>query len=248
MTVFAPASSAFHIRFAPDRVPNARAVVEFLAQKSDAARICTVTHRPDDSEDWLELLSSGLTYELSGLAGGLAMPLVDMRYGVAEEDDLSASAWLCLTPGGHLSGGRGQLPVVRVMAGLALALLDLPGALGVAWGPARPIMSVEHFRRIIPGWLKGGAFPALGLTSLTRDASGALNSYGVHFFAGLELRIDPLLARQPGMAGKIALRLIHSLVEGWRVEEPVEVEGPEGENLGIYPEENGKILRVCRAS
>lgn len=248
MTVPAPASSAFYIRFAPDRVPDARTVLDFLAQNTDAARICTVTHRPANSDDWLELLASGLTFELCGLAGAGAMPQVDLRYGVAAQDDLSASGWLCLTPGGHLSGGRGQLPVVRVMAGLALTLLDLPGALGVAWAPARTIMSAEHFRRIIPGWLKGGAFPALGLTGLARDSSGALKTCGLHFFAGLELRIDPLLAQQPGIAGKIAVRLIHSFVGGWTVDEPVEVEGPEGEILRVYPEENGKILRVCRKS
>ncbi|KAH2819199.1 hypothetical protein KXV85_003561, partial [Aspergillus fumigatus] len=49
------------------------------------------------------------------------------------------------------------------------------------------------------------------------------------------------------MAGKIALRLIHSLVEGWRVDGPVEVQGPDGEMLGVYPEEGGKILRSVAA-
>jgi len=247
MTSPAPASSAFYIHFPSGKVPDARAVLDLLAQETDASRIFTITHHPADDESWLELLASGLTFELCGLGEGARAPVVDMRYGVAPDVDLAAAGWLCLTPGGHLSGGRSQLPVVRVMASVVMGLLDLPDAMGVAWGPARTIMSVEHFRRVIPGWLKGGAFPALGLTALTRDAAGTVRSDGLDFFAGLELRIDPLLAKQPGLAGKIAVRLIHSLVEGWKVNESVEVEGPEGEILGVHPEENGKILRVCRA-
>ncbi|MBB3956252.1 hypothetical protein [Novosphingobium sediminicola] len=247
MTVPTPTSSAFYVQFPQGRAPRVQAVLDLLRQATDAARILTVTHQPQDDDDWLELLSSGLTFDLCGLSGGVAAPQVAVRYGVAADTDLDHSAWLRLAPGAHLSGGRSQLPVVRVMAGVVLALLDLPDAMGVAWGPARTVMSTEHFRRIIPGWLKGGAFPALGLTALSRDAAGGVVSEGLSFFTGLELRIEPLLAKQPGLAGKIAVRLIHSLVEGWTVKEPTEVEGPEGEILGVIPEENGKILRVCPA-
>ena len=246
MTVPAAASSAFYIRFAPGQVPDAQVLLDFLQQDTDTERIFRVTYRSRD-DDWLELLSSGLTFELCGLSSALPMPVVETRYGLAEDMDLSAAGWLRLRPGDHLSGGRGQVPVVRVMAGLALGLLDLPGATGVVWEPARTLMSADHFRRILPGWLNGGAFPVLGLTALIRQESGVISTYGLYFFAGLELRIDPILAKQPGMAGKIALRLIHSLVEGWRVDGPVEVQGPDGEMLGVYPEEGGKILRVCRA-
>lgn len=247
MTVPAPTSSAFYVQFPQGRAPSAQDVLDLLKQAADAARVFTITHRPQDDDDWLELLSSGLTFDLCGLSGALRAPDVAMRYGVAADTDLDHSAWLRLAPGEHLSGGRSQLPVVRVMAGVVLALLDLPDALGVAWGPARTLMNAEHFRRIIPGWLKGGAFPALGLTALSRDAAGAVVSDGLSFFTGLELRIEPLLAKQPGLAGKIAVRLIHSLVEGWTVKESTEVEGPEGEILGVIPEEDGKILRVCLA-
>ena len=247
MTVPSPKSSAFYVQFPQGRTPKAQAVLDLLEQAADAARVFTVSHRPKDDDDWLELLSSGLTFDLSGLSGAGAAPKVATRYGVAADTDLDHSAWLRLAPGEHLSGGGSQLPVVRVMAGVVLGLLDLPGAMGVAWGPARTIMSAEHFRRIVPGWLRGGAFPALGLTALARDGAGNVVSEGLSFFAGLELRIEPLLAKQPGLAGKVAVRLIHSLVDGWTVKEPVEVEGPDGEILGVTPEENGKILRVCLA-
>lgn len=247
MTVPSPTSSAFYVQFPQGLVPKAQAVLELLGQAVDVARVFTVTHRPEDDDDWLELLSSGLTFDLSGLSGNGPAPEVVMRYGVAADAVPDRSAWLCLTPGDHLSGGGRQVPVVRVMAAVVLGLLELPGATAVAWGPARTLMGADHFRRIIPGWLKGGAFPALGLTALKRDEADNVVSEGLSFFTGLELRIEPLLAKQPGLAGKVAVRLIHSLVEGWTVKEPVEVEGPEGEILGVTPEENGKILRVCLA-
>lgn len=233
--------------FPPGLAPKAQAVLDLLRQDADAARIFSVTHQPEADGDWLELLSSGLTFDLSGLAGGASAPDIAMRYDIPAITDLDHSAWLRLAPGGHLSGGGRQLPVVRVLAGVVLGLLKLPGAAGVAWGPARTIMSVEHFGRIVPAWLNGGAFPALGLTALRRDDSGNIVSEGLSFFTGLELRIEPILANQPGLAGKIAVRLIHSLVDGWTVKAPVEVEGPDGEILGLTLEENGKILRICLA-
>ncbi|WDF71223.1 hypothetical protein [Novosphingobium sp. KACC 22771] len=247
MTVPSPSTSAFHVLFPPGLAPKAQAVFDLLRQDAEVARIFSVTHQPEADSDWLELLSSGLTFDLSGLAGGGSAPDIAMRYDISAVTDLDHSAWLRLAPGAHLSGGGRQLPVVRAMAGVVLGLLKLPGAAGVAWGPARTVMSAEHFCRIVPAWLNGGAFPALGLTALRRDEEGNIVSEGLSFFTGLELRIEPILADQPGLAGKIAIRLIHSLVDGWTVKEPVEVEGPGGEILGLTPEENGKILRICLA-
>lgn len=246
MTSHTTASSIFHIQFPRGHAPDAEAVAGLLEKGGEASGIFTITHRCETG-DCLEILASGLTFDLSGLDGAAPPPLVKTHYGVAHDIDTASFSWIRLSPGEHLSGGRAQVPVVRVMAAVVLALLELQGAAGVVWEPARTIMSADHFRRIVPGWLKGGAFPGLGLTALIRDTSGAVHTEGLRFFAGLELRIDPLLTKQPGLAGKIAVRLIHSLVEGWKVNAPVEVEGPDGEILGIAPEENGTILKVWPA-
>lgn len=159
---------------------------------------------------------------------------------------MPAGEWLALGTGQHLAGGENLLPVVRAMAGVVQALLALPGASAVAWGPARSVLSPEYFRRAVGAWLAGGAFPALGLTALVKDASGAMNSEGLSFFTGQELRIDPILASNPAAAGKIAIRLIHSLVSGWSVPSPTEIAGPSGEVLGVEPTGNGRILRVWK--
>jgi hypothetical protein len=202
-----------------------------LAQGGHAASIFTVTHQPFDDGDWLELLSSGLTFDLSGLSGNGSVPDVSVRYGVDANVDLAQSGWLRLT--GASWRRTDPNPVIR--GGRYRTGLDLPGATGVAWGAAQTLMSAEHFRRIIPSWLTGGAFLALGLTALSRDAFGAVRSSGLSFFTGLELCIDPLLAKQPGLAGKIAVRLIHSLVGGGRWSNLSKLKGRKGIFSGCFP-------------
>jgi hypothetical protein len=73
-------------------------------------------------------------------------------------------------------------------------------------------------------------------------------SEGLGFFTGQELQIDPILARNPAAAGKVAVRLIHSLVDGWQVQSPVEIAGPDGDRLGVEPSANGRTLRIWRTS
>jgi len=241
--------SGFGLLFPGGSRPDAPAIARLLQSDPQAARAFAIAHRPDPEEGWLELLSHGLTFELAGLApapGGEA-PELAHRYGFAPQSALPEGEWLSLTAGRHLSGGRNLQPVVRSMAAILLGLLALDGLLAVAWGPARTVLAPDYARRALGAWLAGGAFPALGLTALVRDESGAMLSEGLGFFTGQELRIDPILAQNPATAGKIAIRLIHSLVDGWKVEAPVEIAGPQGERLGVEPAANGRILQVWRA-
>ena len=196
----------------------------------------------------MELLSHGLTFDLAGLGPVPARaPELAHRYGFAMPTPVLSGEWVSLVPGRHLSGGGHLLPVVRSMADIVLGLLGLDGVMAVAWGPARTAMAPDYARRALGAWLSGGAFPALGLTALVRDEAGAMLTEGLGFFTGQELRIDPILAENPATAGKIAIRLIHSLVGGWQVRSPVEIAGPQGERLGVEPAANGRVLQVWRA-
>ena len=243
------ALSGFSLLFSGAARPDPAALTHLLQVDPQAARTFAISYYPDPSEGWLELLSHGLTYELGGLApapGGEA-PEVVHCYGFAPQAPVPQGEWIGLMPGRHLSGGQNLQPVVRSMAAIVLSLLALEGVRGVSWGPARTLLAPDYVRRAFGAWLEGGAFPALGLTALARDDSGAMLSEGLSFFTGQEVRIDPILAENPVAAGKIAIRLIHSLVGGWEVKTPVEITGPQGERLGVAPAANGRVLQVWRA-
>jgi len=137
-----------------------------------------------------------------------------------------------------------MLPVVRAMCGVGTALARLPGLIAMAWVPAATGMTPAHFTRVITTWLEGGAFPALGLTALLPAGDTALASHGLAFFTGQELRIELNQLLTKRNAGKIAIRLIHSLVESQPVSQPQRFAGPDGELLHAEPLDKGRIVRI----
>lgn len=253
MTVSGHFPAGFSLLFPVALRPGAADVAGLARESrhtSSSGNAFAISHRPPDAEGWVELLAHGLTFDLVGLAPAdpAPVPQIAHAYGLPAADSLPEGEWISLLPGQHLSGGQNLVPVVRAMAAAALALAGLPGVAAVAWGPGRTVLSPEYFRRSVGGWLAGGAFPALGLTALLRDENGAIVSEGLGFFTGQELRVDPILARSPAAAAKIAVRLIHSLVDGWQVQSPVEIAGPDGDRLGVEPSANGRTLRIWRTS
>ena len=240
--------SGFSVLFSAGARPDLAVLDALLRADADVARAFSISHRPDEA-GWVEVLANGLTFDLRGLSPeqGVAAPVLAHAYGFPAIEAVPAGEWIDITVGRHLSGGHNLVPVVRAMASVALALLAVPGVAAVAWRPARTVLSPDYFRRAVGAWLGGGAFPALGMTALVRDPSGAMVSEGLTFFTGQELRIDPIVARNPATAGKIAIRLIHSLVSGWSVPSAAEIAGPDGERLGVEPTDSGRVLRVWKA-
>ena len=229
--------------------PSAEDVCRLADSSAGAALPFSVSHRPAGEADWLELLGLGLTYDLIGLAPGAAemFPTIRHHYGLPDSFGGAIEA-VALYPGEHLGEGANLLPVVRVMTALAAELLALPQAQAVVWHPAGTALAPAQFREAIGAWLAGGAFPALGLTALVREADGALRSDGLAFFTGQELRVEPTCGKTPSEAGKIAVRLVHRLVDSEPVRSRQKITGPNGERLIAEPREGGRVVRVWRDS
>ena len=137
-----------------------------------------------------------------------------------------------------------MLPVVRILAGIGAELAQLPGLGGVFWQPAQCWMAPKYFRGVVAEWLGGGAFPALGLTALQRDSNGAMVSVGLDFLIGQELRFEPDRRLVAAAVARIAMRLIHSLIESGPLTQPADFSGPDGERLRLEPIKNGRQLRI----
>ncbi len=235
--------------FAPGRRPDA-AAIEALA----AGGAFAVSHRPACAEAgptarrWLELLTTGLTFDLSGLAPGApAEPFAFAhRYGLGSAPDTAAAETVTLAPGPHLAGAEGLLPVVRAAAGLAMALAALPGTLAVGWRPARALSAPAHFTSSVGTWLAGGAFPALGLTALHRSPGGAMTSEGLALLTGQELWLEPAAGSQPADDARLAVRLIDRLISLGPVRAGMMVEPIAGQKVRLEFDPGAQLVRARR--
>jgi hypothetical protein len=254
----AQSNSRLSLIFRPGQRPSAAAVLRLAESSVGSAREqhrrdglvpgFAVTHQPEPSAGWLELLAGGLTFDLAGLAPAASAPMPTMAhfYGFPERPGPEPAEAITLMPGEQLRGGESLLPVMRTMAGLATRLAALSEVTAVVWHPARCAMAPAVFASAIGRWLAGGAFPSLGLTALFRDGDGAICSEGLAFFIGQELRIDPIISINTEQKAKIAARLINQLVGSDPIHQPFEFIGPNGEKLSVEPSGNDGFLRVWR--
>ncbi|MFZ9396070.1 MAG: hypothetical protein ACO25F_08425 [Erythrobacter sp.] len=197
--------------------------------------------------NWLELLRDGLTFDLAGLTLGEPLATPEVEYRFDSRDDLSLARFeaLCLSPGAHLAGGEASLPVLRGMLRLARELVQhFEQIEAVAWSPAHSIIGRRFFESSTTAWLDGGAFPALGLTSFRETIDGGLQSVGLDFLIGQELRIEPSLASDKVAATRLGIRLINQLVLAGPVARAEQIIGPSGQPLQLEPSANGKFIRV----
>lgn len=246
------ASSGLSVHFADGNRPDAAAIARLTddvgeGHAAEGGRF-RISHSPTASAGWVELLASGLAFDLAGLAPGegVSPPPPVHLFGFDQAPILVPDAALHLAVGAHLSGGSGLLPVVRTMVALGARLARLDGAVAVGWYPARSVIEAGLFCRMIDGWLAGGAFPALGLTALARDPDGGLRSEGLAHFIGQELRIEPHHGEPLADAAKLALRLIHGFVESGPVSAAFEATGLNGSRLLVEPSANRNFIRVWR--
>ena len=83
----------------------------------------------------------------------------------------------------------------------------------MTWTPAGSWIAPDLFRRSVTDWLKGGAFPGLVLTALERQRNGAMISRGLTLLTGQELRFEPDKRLPAAAMARLAVRLIHELVQ-----------------------------------
>lgn len=238
--------------FAVGERPAADDIERLLAAPADPAMQpaigAQVSLRPADSADWLELLASGLAFDLTGLAPGAAdaLPEAAHLFGITRPRATSPAEAITLAPGPHIAGGSAMIPIVRVMTGLAAALaLALP-VRAVCWRPAGCWMEPAYFARIVDAWLAGGAFPALGLTGLERAKDGSVTSNGLAFFIGQELRVEARAGESAADTAKLAARVIDELIRHGPLDEDEELVGRDGEALLAQPSQDGRLVVLRR--
>ena len=222
-----------------------RPSVDDVRRAGEASGVFAITFDSDEEPGWAEVLVTGLTFEVRGLAPGEGEPVPPTAHRFGLESTWSGDAMeaVVVRPGAHLAGAAAMLPVVRGCVALAAALAEQTDAAAVVWIPARSAMGADYFGSVIADWLGGGAFPALGLTALIPSESG-IESEGLAFFTGQELEVVADPGSDPGRAGRIAVRMVHLLVGHGPLTAPTPLTGPEGEPLLAEPVGDGSKVRV----
>lgn len=252
--------AGLYLLFGPSSRPRRSDVLAALKGLPDIA----VSHDPasstaepgDDAaktfgmaENWLELLISGMTFDLLGLAPGPGMvkPQIAHRIACDSDADLESMEALALVAGPHLADAANSLPIVRAMLKLGCGLASvLDGANTLCWSPARTAMAKSMFCGSVDRWLGGGPVPGLGLTAFRVDQDGALSSEGLDFFVDQELRLSPDLAQDRIAATRLGVRLVHEIVGTGRVDVPREFVTEAGERVWLEPQAATGLIEVVR--
>lgn len=236
--------------FSAGRRPSADDIERLLSSTEMTGAGARISYRPEQQEGWVELLTSGLTFDLTGLAPAESAPLPPRghSFGLDAHAMTRPLEAISLIPGHHIVGGIAVMPVVRAMAGLA-ANIALPfNVAAVCWHPAQSWMEPQYFARIVLNWLAGGAFPALGLTAVAELGDRSVESRGLAFFIGQEIELEALQGESSADTVKLAVRLIDYMVRNGPLKEPRQLEGPGGEPLQAVPSRSGHRVSVWRGS
>ena len=198
---------------------------------------------------WVELLRGGLTFDLSGLApkNSPAFPAAQHRFDVEFLPGPAGYEALHLFPGKHLTASSTSTPVVRALIALARDLIHFFETLEIViWPPCRSAIGRRYFESVTTAWLDGGPFPGLGLTAFKETSDGAIQSEGLEYWIGQELRIEPPLSSDKVAATRLGVRLVNQLVILGGIEGSERSVGPDGSLLVLRSSRNGKFIRVSR--
>lgn len=203
--------------------------------------------KTEEANSWLELLVDGLTFDLVGLAPGPGISVPECEFRIDFDSDIAPRdhELIGLAPGPHLTGGANSLFVARAMAGLACDLANhFERIAGYYWLPSRSVTGAGFFRSTIAAWLDGGPFPALGMSGFRILGDGGVQSVGLEFFTGQEVRIPPLATGDATAATRLGMRIVHHLAMRGPLSKAESLVGPDGTNLLLEPAEDGRLILV----
>jgi hypothetical protein len=235
--------------FAAGDRPTAGDIALLLAAPRPGDQPARVSHRPDDDAGWLELLASGLTFDLTGLSPAPAAPapLVGHVYGLPADIGKFAFEAVVLTPGEHISAGVVMIPVARMLTGLAASLASRLPVKAICWNPAGCWIEPRYFARIIAGWLSGGPFPVLGLIGVVRRPDGVFTSSGLDVFVGQEIWLPAADDEPASDTVKLMSRLVDEMIRSGRLDRSGSLVDLGGEPLTIGPSSDGRYVMVSRS-
>ena len=204
--------------------------------------------RKDHRGAWLELMMSGMTFDLLGLAPlpGVAVPPARHRIGFRQTALIEQNEVVALVPGPHIADAANTLPVLRAMLDMGCLLARALGSVSaIGWRPASTLIDVDTFCIMVANWTKGGPFPAHGIVAFSLGEGNRLASEGLRFFIGRELRFDAALSGDAVGATRLGSRIVNALVARDRTSIPTIFETETGETFSLSCAPGGHHIEVA---
>lgn len=195
----------------------------------------------------MELHRHGLTFDCSGIAPGPAeaLPRITDWLGIDETNRAARLRCVGLALGPHLRAGQASPPILRGLFSLAEEFAAaFEDCRGICWAASGTVIGRDGFLELVRRWQGGGNFPAQLVTSLRAGLGGAIETRGLAYFTGQELRIEPASFTDDGQGALLALRLVSQLIYRGTLEAPEQAVAPDGTPLRIEPSANGRFVRV----
>jgi hypothetical protein len=242
---FSKISPAISVSYDPLEATTSLYLVDAQSSPEPSAQISPVAR--DDQPLWLELLCSGLGMDVIGIAPGpcVGFPEINNQFDLPQKPTVTSHDAVRLAPGQHLVAAENSPPVAKALIALARDLVhhfeDLEA---VYWPASRSAIGRRFFESTTTAWLEGGPFPALGLTAFKESMDGAIQTSGLDFWIGQELRIEPPLSYDKVAATRLGVRIVNQLVLVGGLEQAERIVAPDGSRLLMRPSRNGKFVRV----
>ncbi|NCP17816.1 MAG: hypothetical protein GW855_01495 [Erythrobacter sp.] len=192
----------------------------------------------------ISLLSSGLMFDVVGLAPGPAAPIPEMGEAPEMRGAIlpSRTDAISLRLGPHIAAGKRNLAILREWFALAQKIGDTFGAIGLCWVPGLVSLEPDDLARQLSAWDLRGEVPVSLLASFRRTLDGALQSHGLSYLTGQELRIEPQLMR--GGEDALSRLLFTHLFYAGPLDQTAQLAAPDGHTLRLEPSANGRYVRV----
>lgn len=91
--------------------------------------------------------------------------------------------------GQHLAGGKHMMPVNLMLLSIARAIGQKLGATGIIWWPARLHVDFAHFSEAVDHYAESAIFPTFVQIALLEPGNGRVETRGLEYFTGTEIRI-----------------------------------------------------------
>lgn len=245
----AAATADLRFLFAGENRPSIETIADAIDGR-DGIAFLGQSRLPHDGGPVLEVQIDGLTFDIHGLAPGVsfAMPDILEWRDIAPESRAATAGIVALAPGPHIAAGKCSPPVFRATMRVARQLCEtFEECIGVAWVPAGVAHTAGSFYAAIDRWLEGGTIPTNLVVALRSGIDNAVESRGLAWFTGQEVRIEPIVAEDTGQARLLASRLVENLIHRGKLEAPEQTSAPDGRTLRLEPSANGRFVRVWLA-
>ena len=217
------------------KIPGAHCDAELPSEEGTAASAVLV------------LQKGGMTYDCTGFKPNspAEKPANLNRLDTDLQENHLLLEGIGLSLGPHVRAGQASLPVLKALIVFAALLTaKFKGVAGVCWAASGKAVDSKAFAALVNGWVSGGAMP-LTLLFGSKDAiDGGMESRGLRYFTGQELRFEPDFVRDRQRADQLNLRLAERLFHVGRFETAEQVTAPDGMPLWLEPSPNGRFVRV----